>query len=193
MAWERLYEFRDNAGNLDQAQLFNLAIRDPNNPAEGPGMCMAISCDWAKASLQYSGVTRRSQLNPWRWPIIQSAYVIAGRGGTQFQQHRRVVVNSGLTVVNGNGNGQFLGTGSSDAVLGYLRGVAGHCVFALRGNGGHALGYRHQAGSVEFVDPNFGHWKGDNRDELLNDVVQVVCDNAYSDLLTTMFLFVVRL
>jgi hypothetical protein len=192
MPYKRLYQFQeiDEEQNVhnDQDKLFSTAprLRNPHNQNQGLGMCLAISCDWAKTSLQYRGVTLRGQLNPGRWPIIQSAYQLGARVGSQFQRAQRAIEASGLTVVTA----VSVAAGDSEVVADRLRQVAGHCIFCMIENGGHAMGYRYEAGSAEFVDPDTGHWKGD-LDDILDLVIRVRLDTRYfvDEAVATMLLY----
>lgn len=199
MSYKRLYKFQetDELGQThnDQEKLFSSAqrLRSAQNPQQGAGMCVGISCDWAKTSLTFRGVTLRNQLNPGRWPILQSAYGIGLRAGGQLARLQRAVEGSGLKIVNGGGQGEALATASSEGIVGYLEGVDGHCVFALSNGGGHAMGYRYEGGVAEFLDPNTGHWRGDDRDELLQLLVGPMIDTLYFGRIATLLLFKVEL
>ena len=186
MAYDILYEFSD--GEIrDQDVKFNLK--------KAPGMCLGISCDWAMTSLKLNGVTRRDQMNPARWAIIQSAYLINVRNIITVPAHqfRAVVKNSGLTVTNGEGKGELFQSNSAGSVVRQLRRVNGTCVWALFGPGGsHAMGWRREPDVVEFVDPNYGHLKGDDLEELLDFVRDQIRDNYLRSLGHAVF-FNVRL
>lgn len=166
MAYDILYDFSDEKTQTrDQDFKFNVK--------KNPGMCLGISCDWACNSLKLNGINRRDQLNPARWAIIQSAYLINVRNlvAKPIDQFRAVVENSGLTISNNKGKGALYKANNAGSVARQLRTMTGTCVWALFGPGGsHAMGWRSDPGVVEFVDANYGHVRGDDLDELLDFV-----------------------
>ncbi len=194
MAYDILYEFSGKYESSEEP------IRDQDfkfNLKKEPGMCLGISCDWAMTSLKLNGVKSRDQLNPARWAIIQSAYLINVRNILRLvpaKQFGAVVRNSGLTITNNGGRGQLYRVNSADSVVMHLERVNGTCVWALLGGaaGSHAMGWRRGPNLVEFVDPNTGHYKGDEVDELL-DLVRDEINDRYLGLLGYAFFFEVRL
>jgi hypothetical protein len=51
------------------------------------------------------------------------------------------------------------------------------------------MGYRHEAGSVEFVDPDTGHWKGgeDDLDEMFEVIIPGRIESFFAGVVTMLF------
>jgi hypothetical protein len=123
---------------------FNLFATDNSfATSRGPGVCMAMSCDWVARSRALGGVTERRQLSSsFTWGIAQSAYEIGLIQGDLAIMERFNLTLRGQRRVQAAAHAMFSG---------------GYMMLVISGrHGGHAMGIRNEPNHVEFFDPNQG-------------------------------------
>ncbi|MFC5864225.1 YopT-type cysteine protease domain-containing protein [Acidicapsa dinghuensis] len=126
------------------------------------GVCMAMVVDWLQKSQQQpGGVTDKSQLKSGlALSLAQTAYMryVFQKGTGQTANKEGYVQNMGMSIENSaNLNKKFFSTKKGrlkDLALACTFG--GHVLISIKGNGGHALGYRQIGGTSQFFDPNEG-------------------------------------
>jgi hypothetical protein len=135
----------------DNGKVFNITL--------DPGLCFAMSLDWAKCLLQFPDkVPYIDQLTPGKWAIVQSAYEI-----NNFSNDRKIIEAQTLEI-DDDGQGNY---SSWDALAEVLWGLSGTVVWSIgkAGNGAHAMGF-HKTSSIYVLDPNFGCYQfDDNKDD----------------------------
>lgn len=126
------------------------------------GVCMAMVVDWLQKSQQLpGGVTDVSQLKSGlALSLAQTAYMrhVFEKGSGQTANKEGYVQNMGMSIENSaNLNKKFFSTKKGrlkDLALACAFG--GHILMSIKGDGGHALGYRQVRGASQFFDPNEG-------------------------------------
>ncbi len=143
------------------------------------GVCASMVVDWIeKCKENPAGVTDKSQLKSGlALSLMQSANMLTTYGSDRtrkgFMEAFGLTVNTSTSLKNTPQETGFFSFFKKSTPTPYeqvgvaLGGMTGLAYISIRGNGGHALGYWQQRGSVQFFDPNEG-------------VMQFISGNAFA-------------
>lgn len=122
------------------------------------GVCASMVIDWIQKSSDSGGVTDKSQLKSGlALSMAQTAYMRHVFGGdNEFVESQGMGVNTSTSIERKTG---LKGLFQKDPLISVAKacaGMVGYGWISIRGDGGHALGYRQKGGIVQLFDPNEG-------------------------------------
>jgi hypothetical protein len=123
------------------------------------GVCASMVVDWIQKSLDLpNGVTDKSQLKSGlALSLAQTAYMRhVFKGDEGFVDTHGMKVNSATSIQRKTGLKGLLQKDPLISVATACAGLIGYAWISIRGDGGHALGYRQKGGVVQCFDPNEG-------------------------------------
>jgi len=124
------------------------------------GVCASLVLDWIQKSMEApGGVTDKSELKSGlALSLMQASYECDTIGDTtkDFVQAQGMHVNVSTSVERKSGLKGLFQRDPLISVAKACAGMIGHAWISIRGNGGHAVGFRQKGGVVQFFDPNEG-------------------------------------
>ena len=122
------------------------------------GVCASMVVDWIQRSMELGGVTEKSQLKSGlALSLAQTAYMRHVFGGdNEFVDTHGMKVNTSTSIERKTGLKGLFQKDPLISVATACAGLVGYAWISIRGDGGHAIGYRQKHGAVQCFDPNEG-------------------------------------
>lgn len=123
------------------------------------GVCASMVVDWIQKSMELpGGITAKSELKSGlALSLAQTAYMRHVFGGDdEFVETHGMNVNTSTAIDRKTGLKGLFQKDPLISVANACAGTVGCAWISIRGDGGHALGYRQKGGVVQFFDPNEG-------------------------------------